>query len=138
MNNKGFTLIELLVVIVIMGILASFVAPQFLDQPEKARRISAQQQVRAIGEALEMYKLDNRRYPTTEQGLQALSKKPEQDPMPTSWKDGGYLKKLPLDPWDNDYVYLQPGVNGPFDLLSYGADGKAGGTGDDADITNWE
>jgi len=138
MNNSGFTLLELLVVVVIIGILAGFVAPNFLDQPENARRTQAEVQVRAISEALEMYKLDNRRYPTTEQGLQALVTKPTTEPVPPKWKDGGYMKSLPSDPWDSPYVYLQPGVNGAFDLLSYGADGQAGGSGNDADITNWE
>lgn len=139
-NNKkaGFTLMELLVVVVIIGILATFVAPKFFDQPEKARRVAATQQLRGITEALEMYNLDNQMYPTTEQGLAALAEKPTTPPEPRAWKTGGYLKSVPKDPWGNAYVYLQPGVHGVYDVMSYGADGKKGGEGDDADIVSWE
>lgn len=136
--RNGFTLLELLVVVVIIGILAGFVAPRFFDQPEKARISVAKQQVASLGEALAMYHLDNRVYPTTEQGLQALVEKPATDPVPEQWKEGGYLPKLPTDPWGKEYVYLSPGVHGAFDVMSYGKDGKQGGTGDDADITSWE
>lgn len=138
MNNNrlsGFTLMELLVVIVIIGVLATFVAPKIFDAPEKARRTQAEMQVKAIGQALELYKLDNRKYPTTSEGLKALVEKPS---GAKNWKDGGYMQKMPEDPWGNDYVYLSPGVNGKYDLMSYGADGKKGGSEDNADITNWE
>jgi general secretion pathway protein G len=134
-RQTGFTLMELLVVVVIIGILATFVAPRFFSQPEKARRTTATLQIKSLGEALEMYKLDNRVYPTTDQSLKALVEKPE---TAANWQEGGYLKSVPKDPWGNDYVYLSPGVKGGFDLMSYGADGKKGGTGDDADITSWE
>lgn len=137
-SRAGFTLMELLVVVVIIGVLATFVAPRFFDQPEKARRTVAQQQVRAISEALELYKLDNRIYPTTEQGLNALVQKPSSGPAAPNWKDGGYMNSIPADPWGNAYVYLQPGVRGDYDVLSYGADGKQGGEGDNADIFNGE
>lgn len=138
MNNNrlsGFTLMELLVVIVIIGVLATFVAPKIFDAPEKARRTQAEMQVKAIAQALELYKLDNRKYPTTSEGLKALVEKPS---GAKNWKDGGYMQKMPEDPWGNDYVYLSPGVNGKYDLMSYGADGKKGGSEDNADITNWE
>lgn len=137
-KNNGFTLMELLVVVVIIGILATFVAPQFFDQPEKARRVAATQQLRAISEALEMYNLDNHTYPTSEQGLSALVEKPVSPPQPKAWKTGGYLKSMPADPWGQPYVYLSPGVHGPFDLISYGADGKKGGDEDNKDIVSWE
>lgn len=136
-NNRlsGFTLMELLVVIVIIGVLATFVAPKIFDAPEKARRTQAEMQVKGISQALELYKLDNRKYPTTSQGLKALVEKPS---GAKNWKDGGYMQKMPEDPWGNKYVYLSPGVKGKYDLMSYGADGKKGGTDDDADITSWE
>ncbi len=138
-NNRlsGFTLMELLVVIVIIGVLATFVAPKIFDAPEKARRTQAEMQLKGIQQALELYKLDNRKYPTTNQGLKALVEKPA---GAKNWKDGGYMQKLPKDPWDNDYIYLSPGIQSKsgYDLMSYGADGKKGGTEDNADITNWE
>lgn len=138
MRKQGFTLMELLVVVAIIGVLATFVAPKFFDQPEKARRTAANQQIRALSEALEMYKLDNRTYPTTDQGLKALVEKPSIDPIPENWKSGGYMKKMPEDPWGSEYVYLAPGVHGEFDIISYGSDGKKGGDDDAADVTSWE
>lgn len=137
-RNAGFTLMELLVVIVIIGVLAGYVAPKFFDQPEKARQKMAYQQMRSITDSLELYNLDNRSYPTTEQGLKALAEKPTTSPVPSAWKKGGYMKKVPQDQWGKDFVYLSPGVHGDYDLLSYGADGKKGGEDENADITSWE
>ena len=138
LNNAGFTLLELLIVVVILGILAGLVAPRFFDQPEKARVAATQQQLKGVAEALELYNLDNRDYPTTEQGLKALVERPSLPPEPTNWKDGGYLPKMPKDAWGRDFIYLSPGVHGSFDLVSYGADGKPGGEAENADISNWE
>ena len=135
-HNSGFTLMELLVVIVILTVLGAFVAPKFLDQPEKARITQAHTQVKAIGDALDMYKLDNFKYPTTQQGLKALVEKPTSKPTPKNWKDGGYMQSLPQDPWGNAYIYLSPGLKKDYDLMSYGADGKKGGEDENADITN--
>ncbi len=136
-NQKGFTLIEIMVVVVILGILAGIVVPRLLDEPEKARRIKAATQIRGFEEALGMFKLDNGFYPTTEQGLKALVNKPGSGRIPTRYKEGGYMKKLPRDPWEQPYIYLAPGAHGDFDLFSYGPDGESGGEGDDADIANW-
>lgn len=135
-QNSGFTLMELLVVIVILTVLGAFVAPKFLDQPEKARLTSARTQIKAISDALDMYKLDNFNYPTTQQGLKALVEKPTNNPKPKNWKDGGYLQSMPKDPWGNDYIYLSPGIENDFDIISYGADGKRGGQDENADIQN--
>ncbi|MDE0724557.1 MAG: type II secretion system major pseudopilin GspG [Alphaproteobacteria bacterium] len=135
-HNSGFTLMELLVVIVILTVLGAFVAPKFLDQPEKARVTSTHTQIKAIGDALDMYKLDNFKYPTTQQGLKALVEKPTSKPTPKNWKDGGYMQNMPKDPWGNGYVYLSPGIKKDFDLMSYGADGKKGGEDENADISN--
>lgn len=135
--NQGFTLMELLVVIVIITILGAFVAPRFFDQPEKARVAAAKTQIKSIADALEMYKLDNRNYPTSEQGLKALVEKPAGRPVPENWKKGGYLPTLPQDPWGKDYIYIQPGIENDYDILSYGADGKKGGEDENADITSW-
>ncbi len=135
-HNSGFTLMELLVVIVILTVLGAFVAPKFLDQPEKARVTQANTQIKAIGDALDMYKLDNFKYPTTQQGLKALVEKPTSKPTPKNWKDGGYMKSMPVDPWGNDYIYLSPGIKNDYDLISYGADGKKGGEDENADIKN--
>lgn len=136
-GQQGFTLIEIMVVVVILGILAGIVVPRLLDEPEKARRTKAATQIRSFEEALGMFKLENGFYPSTEQGLKALVDKPTSGRIPTRYKEGGYMKKLPVDPWGQPYVYLSPGAHGDFDLLSYGPDGQSGGEGDDADITNW-
>ena len=136
-NQKGFTLIEIMVVVVILGILAGIVIPRLLDEPEKARRIKAATQIRSFEEALGMFKLDNGFYPATEQGLKALVTKPGSGRIPTRYKEGGYMKKLPRDPWEQPYIFLSPGAHGDFDLFSYGPDGESGGEGDDADIANW-
>lgn len=139
MNKKhhGFTLIEIMVVIVILGILASLVVPKIMGRPDEARIVAAKQDMSSILQALKLYKLDNQRYPSTEQGLQALVSKPQAAPVPKNWNAGGYLEKLPLDPWGNPYRYLNPGVHGEIDVISFGADGAQGGEGSDADIGNW-
>jgi len=136
-DQRGFTLIEIMVVVVILGILAAIVVPRLLDEPERARRTSAATQIRSFEEALGMFRLDNGYYPSTEQGLEALVTQPTIGRIPTRYKEGGYIRRIPNDPWGNPYVYLSPGVHGDYDLLSYGADGQPGGEGDNADIANW-
>lgn len=136
-RTAGFTLIEVMVVIVILGVLAALIVPKVMGRPDEARAVAARQDIAAISQALKLYKLDNRKYPTTEQGLQALVQKPTVSPVPDNWKAGGYLEKLPKDPWNSPYQYLSPGVHGEFDVFSFGADGQAGGEGNDADIGNW-
>lgn len=136
-RNKGFTLIELMVVLVILGVLAAIIAPKIMDRPDEARIIAAKQDISSVVQALKLYRLDNIRYPTTEQGLQALVTKPTIEPIPNNWKSGGYLERLPKDPWGNPYLYLNPGRNGEIDVFSWGPDGQTGGEGKDADIGNW-
>jgi general secretion pathway protein G len=131
----GFTLIELMVVVVILGILAMVVVPRVMDRPEQARRVAVQNDIQAIKSALDMYKLDNHRYPTTDQGLEALVEKPESGPPAPNWN--GYLDKVPKDPWGHPYQYLHPGKHGDVDIYSLGADGRKGGEGPNADIGNW-
>ena len=133
----GFTLIEVLVVVVILGILAAIVVPRVMDRPDEAKRVAARADIGAIGQALKLYRLDNGFYPTTEQGLAALVQRPTTQPVPGNWKQGGYLERLPKDPWGGDYQYLQPGVRGEIDLFSLGADRQPGGEGFAADIGNW-
>ncbi len=139
-NEGGFTLIELMVVLVIIGVLAGLIGPRIMGTPDKARRTKAMVQIQSLETALQLYKLDNGSYPTTEQGLEALVEVPASGELARNWRDGGYLEKgrVPKDPWKNDYVYLSPGMNGEYDLSSYGADGAPGGDGKDADINNWE
>ncbi len=139
-TNGGFTLIELMVVIVILGILAGLIIPRIMGRPEEARQMKAKVQMESIETALRLYKLDNGDYPTTEQGLQALVEPPTVGELPKAWRQGGYLEKgkMPKDPWENDYIYLCPGLHGDFDLISYGADGQPGGEGKNADINSWE
>ena len=136
---KGFTLIEIMVVVIILGLLAGLVLPRILGQEERARVEATKVQIRALESALDAFKLDNGFYPDTQQGLEALIEKPTVGQIPPKYRDGGYLeqKKIPLDPWGNPYVYLCPGLHGDFDIISYGADGKEGGEGKDADIQNW-
>ena len=137
MRSKGFTLIELMVVLVILGVLAAIIAPKIMDRPDEARIIAAKQDISSVVQALKLYRLDNIRYPSTEQGLQALVTKPAIEPIPSNWKSGGYLERLPKDPWGNAYLYLNPGRNGEIDVFSLGPDGQTGGEGKDADIGNW-
>ena len=136
-RTAGFTLIELMVVLVIIGVLAALIVPNVLDRTDDARATAARTDVHNIMQALKLYKLDNRRYPTTEQGLAALVQRPTQAPLPTNWSAGGYLEKLPNDPWGQPYQYLNPGLHGEIDVMSFGADGQSGGQGVDADIGNW-
>ena len=136
-KHQGFTLIEIIVVVVIIGILATFVAPKFLGRTDEARVVKAKNDIQALESALDLYKLDNYAYPTTDQGLQALVEKPGTDPVPANWKDGGYIKKLQKDPWQREYLYLSPGDHGEIDIYSLGADGIEGGEGPNADIGNW-
>lgn len=135
---RGFTLIEIMVVIVILGVLAALIVPKVMGRPDEARIVAAKQDIAAIVQALKLYKLDNLRYPSTEQGLPALVKKPALPPIPPNWKGNGYLEKLPNDPWGHPYQYLQPGLHGEIDVISLGADGAPGGEGNDADIGSWE
>jgi general secretion pathway protein G len=139
-NNQGFTLIEIMVVIVILGVLAALIAPKFIGQEEKARKIQAKVQIKSLETALHLYKLDTGNYPGTEQGLQALVEPPATGELAKYWREGGYLEKgkVPKDPWGNDYIYLSPGAHGDFDLVSYGADGTGGGDGKNEDINNWD
>ena len=139
-NNRGFTLIELMVVIIILGILAMWVAPKIMSRPEQAKQVKAQLDIQNLETALKLYKLDNGKYPSTEQGLQALVEMPETGDVPGKWKDGGYLEKsrVPKDPWGNEFIYLSPGLKGDFDIISYGADGVPGGEKENKDINNWE
>lgn len=136
----GFTLIELLVVLIIIGILAGYIGPKIMGRPEEARRTKATLQIEGLEMGLKLYKLDNGVYPSTEQGLSALIQAPTTGKLPPKWRDGGYLdaRKVPLDPWGNEFVYLSPGLNGDFDLSTYGPDGEPGGEGENADINNWE
>ena len=133
-RNQGFTLIEIMVVVVILGILGALIIPNVMGQTDKARIAAAQNGIRSIGSALELYRLDNYQYPSTDQGLDALVNKPGGFPEPVSWNPEGYLKKLPKDPWQNDYVYISPGSESDFDLYSLGADGKEGGDASAADV----
>ncbi len=135
--QRGFTLIEMMIVIVIMGILASLIVPKIMGRPDEARTIAAKQDIASILQALKLYKLDNQRYPTTDQGLQSLVSKPSSPPIPPNWKTSGYLEKMPVDPWGNPYQYLLPGVHGEIDIFSFGVDGAIGGEGNDADIGSW-
>jgi general secretion pathway protein G len=134
--QAGFTLIELMVVLVIIGVLAALIVPNVLERAEDARATAAKTDVNNLMQALKLYKLDNQRYPTTEQGLQALLAKPTTGPIPPNWKP--YVEKLPQDPWNHPYQYLNPGVKGEIDVMSFGADGQAGGEGKNADIGSWQ
>ena len=126
-----------MVVVVILGILAAIIVPRIMGRPEEAKRTKAAVDIKGIEQALNLYKLDSGIYPNTEQGLEALVKKPETKPVPSKWKEGGYLAKVPVDPWGRPYLYLSPGDHGDFDLYSHGADGEPGGEGKDADVESW-
>jgi len=136
-SQGGFTLLEVMVVVVILGILAALVVPKILSRPDEARVTAAKQDIASVMQALKLYRLDNQRYPTTEQGLQALVTQPATAPLTPNWKAGGYVERLPKDPWGNPYQYLNPGIHGEIDMLSFGADGAPGGEGNDADIGSW-
>ena len=136
-EQRGFTLLEVMVVVVILGILAALVVPKIISRPDEARAIAAKQDIASLMQALRLYRLDNRRYPTTEQGLQALVTRPGTAPLPPNWKAEGYLERLPKDPWGQPYQYLNPGLHGEIDVFSFGADGAPGGEGIDADIGSW-
>jgi general secretion pathway protein G len=133
----GFTLIEIMVVVVILGILAAIVVPRIMSRPDEARVVKVQQDLRAIGAALDLYKLDNFSYPTTAMGIEALVNKPAALAPGANWRDGGYLAKVPSDPWGGEYQYLAPGQHGEYDLYSLGADRALGGQDTNADIGNW-
>ena len=136
--QRGFTLIGIMVVIAILAILAALMVPKIMSSPDEAKRITAKQDIGTVMQALKLYHRNNGRYPTQEQGLRALIEKPATDPVPNNWKDGGYLERLPNDPWGNGYQYLNPGVHSEIDVFSYGADSMQGGEGNDADIGSWE
>ncbi len=136
--QAGFTLIEILVVVVILGILAALVVPRIMQRPDEARIIAAKNDIRAINSALKLYRLDSGVYPGTDQGLLALVQKPESGNIPRNWKSGGYLDRLPKDPWGMEYQYLHPGIHGEMDVFSLGADNAPGGDGINADLGSWD
>ncbi|HET9643383.1 MAG TPA: type II secretion system major pseudopilin GspG [Burkholderiaceae bacterium] len=135
-RHRGFTLIELMVVVVIIGVLAALIVPNVLERADDARVTAARTDVNNLMQALKLYKLDNQRYPTSEQGLEALVRKPSSGPTPPNWKP--YLDKLPNDPWGRPYQYVNPGVKGEIDVFSFGADGQPGGEGKNGDIGSWQ
>jgi general secretion pathway protein G len=139
-TRSGFTLIEIMVVLFILAILAAIVAPRLVGRTDDARVAQAKVQIKNFDTALKLFKMDNAFYPSTEQGLEALINEPATGRIPKNYKEGGYLdkKKIVLDPWGNDYVYISPGIQGDYDIISYGADEIPGGEGYDADITNWD
>ena len=134
---RAFTLIEVMVVIAILAVLAALIVPKVMSRPDEARVVAARQDIASLLQALKLHRLDNLRYPTTDQGLAALVTRPSVAPVPPNWKPGGYLERLPRDPWGNSYQYLSPGLRGEVDVFSFGADGVAGGEGFDADIGSW-
>ncbi len=135
---RGFTLIEIMVVVVILGILAAIVVPRIMSRPDDARIAKVRTDLAGIESALNLYKLDNFYYPSTQQGLEALITEPSGEPAAKNWKSGGYLTRMPIDPWGNPYRYLSPGVKGEIDIFSLGADNRPGGDGAAADIGNWD
>ena len=139
-DNRGFSLIELMVVVIILGILAMYIGPKLMGRTEQAKVTQARVQMEALEVALKLYKLDSGIYPSTEQGLTALIEPPETGNIPKKWRKGGYLEKgkVPPDPWGNEYIYISPGVNGDYDIISYGADGVPGGEDENKDINSWE
>ncbi|WP_069857566.1 type II secretion system major pseudopilin GspG [Desulfoplanes formicivorans] len=136
--QRGFTLIEIMVVIVILGILAGLIVPRLMDEPDKARVVKAKMQIESLLTAVKKYKLDTGEYPSTEQGLIALVEKPTVGKVPANYPEKGYISKVPLDPWNNNYVYISPGEHDDVEIISYGADGEEGGEGANADIRSWE
>src|SRR5690606_39054984 len=134
-RQRGFSLIEVMVVVVIIGIMAALIVPNLMDRPDQARAVAARQDIATLMQALKLYRLDNGRYPTTEQGLQALVQRPSGGPVSPNWR--ATLERLPNDPWGQPYQYLNPGVHGEVDVFSLGADGQAGGEAADADIGSW-
>jgi general secretion pathway protein G len=137
MRQRGFTLIEIMVVVVIIGLLATLVLPRVLGRQDQAMIAKAKADIQALSSALKLYKLDNFNYPSTEQGLEALIRQPSGEPPAKNWKKGGYVERLPSDPWGNPYQYLSPGEKMEFDIWSFGADGRGGGEGIGAEIGNW-
>lgn len=137
-GQAGFTLLELMVVIVILGILAGLILPRFMGEPEKARITKAKLQIQNFEMALNKYKIDNGFYPSTEQGLEALVQKPTVGRIPRTFPSGGYIQKVPKDPWENDYIYISPGEHAEFEIISRGPDGEEGGSDENADINSWE
>jgi general secretion pathway protein G len=139
-GSQGFTLIELMVVIVILSVLAVWVAPKIMGRPEQAKQVKAKVDIQSFETALKLYRLDNGSYPTTEQGLEALVTQPDTGKLAKNWRAGGYIEKgkIAKDPWGNDFVYISPGVHGEFDIISYGADGEPGGEEYNQDINSWE
>lgn len=138
MSQRGFTLIEVMVVVVILAILGALVVPRVMSRPDEARAVAARQDIGSIVQALKLYRLDNLRYPTTDQGLDALVRRPAASPLAPNWRGGGYLERLPRDPWGQPYQYLQPGLRGEIDVFSLGADGQPGGEGAAADLGSWD
>ncbi|NLA75781.1 MAG: type II secretion system major pseudopilin GspG [Deltaproteobacteria bacterium] len=137
-KERGFSLIEVMVVIVILGILASIVGVNVIGNIDESKRVKAKTQIETFRTALDLYRLDNGSYPTTEQGLSALVSPPTVGRLPRKWREGGYIARIPKDPWQNDYVYLSPGDHGDFDIISYGNDNEPGGEGKDADVSSWD
>lgn len=136
-TNQGFTLIEVMIVVVILAILAAIIVPPLMRRPGEAKEVAAKQDILAIENAMDLYKLDNGFYPSTEQGIRALVVKPTTEPIPQNWETGGYLKNIPVDPWGHPYRYLNPGQHGEIDIFTYGQDNKPGGTGENKTIGNW-
>ncbi len=134
-KQKGFTLIEVMVVVMILGILAAIVVPRIVSRPEEAKIVKAHQDIARIEAALDLYRLDNGTYPSEQQGLQALVTKPTIPPVPNNWASGGYVNRLPTDPWNNEYQYKNPGIHGEIDIYSFGPQGQEGG--EQAEVGNW-
>jgi len=137
-RDAGFSLLELMVVVVILSVLALVIVPRVIDRPDQARAVRARTDITSIASAVKFYRLDNLRYPSTDQGLAALVSPPTVAPLAPNWATGGYMDRMPRDPWGQPYHYLSPGVHGDFDIFSYGANGQAGGEGADADIGSWD
>ena len=139
-NEQGFSFIELMVVIFILALLSAIAAPRLIGRTDDAKVTKARVDISGMETGLKLYKVDSGFYPSTEQGLDALTARPETPPVPSKWREGGYLEKsaIPKDPWDHEYIYLSPGSHGPYDIICYGADGVPGGEGFDADINSWE